>query len=905
MGRIQSNIGLVTGTNIQSTVDQLIKLSAQPRDRLQGRIAGQQSQQIILNELIATVIGVQLQTNRLGNETQFKTSTASSSKPDVLSVTTSGTPTPGSYSVRTIQTSQTAAAASNTFVNVTDIVQAGDFVVRTGGFVDTSTALEDLRGGLGVSRGKIRITDRTGAAREVDLTGASSVEDVIKQINTTAGLRVSARSDGDRLVLADTSGAVSSNLIVEEVGAGRTAADLGLSNVNVADATATGEDLVYLASSTRLNTLRDGRGIEFVSGNDLSLTLKDGSTINVDIDSTREPSTLGQLVASINAVDSNRLEARIASDGNGVEFIDKTTGSGTFAATGIVSDQLGLTGTAGTTGTLKSVRIQSTLSGPLLGSLNGGNGIGQPGLISITNRSGATTSIDLSGANSLRDVIEKINATSGVGVVASLNRSKTGIALQDTTGATTSNLIIADGDSNNTASKLKITANVPSTSVDSGALGLQFVAAKTTLTSLNQGRGIRLGAFSTTDSKGVQSSVNLSTNGVKTVGDVVKAINNAGNGVRARLNDEGDGIVLTDIAGGSGTLVVADSGNGNAALDLGIRKTASTVTTTTGSEQQINGSQNYKLSLTGSETLTQFVEKVNSSNGPLTASLLSTGSSTVRILFSSKSNGEIGRFQAEGDSVGISVNTTASARDAIISVGNDSEGGGTLLKSSNDNFTNAFNGVSLKVSGISTDPVQITVSSDNNSLERNVQLFVDQINKVFDKIKKETSFTPETGATGQLFGTSEVIRVQQGLADLVTGRTTGLGSTRSLEQLGVSLDQDGKLQFDKTKFNDRLSKDADGVKAFLTDSKSGFGVRAKVALDRLVGIDSGALVRKTKTLQQQIEAGGKRVDVLNIRLANERNRLLKQFYGMEDAINKIRNNQSAVDGIKFIGSFTA
>ena len=906
MGRIQSNIGLITGTNITSTVDQLVKISAQPRDRLQSRIAGFQSQQVILNELTATIIGVQLQSDRIGSESIFKTTTATSSKPDVLSVTTSGTPTPGTYSVRTIQTSQTATASSNAFVQATDTVQAGDLVVRTGGFVDGASALEDLRGGLGVSRGKIRITDRSGSAREVDLSGSVTTDDVVKQINTTTGLRVTAKTEGDRIVLSDTTGLNGSNLIVEEVGSGRTAADLGLSGVNVASTTATGEDLVFLTSSTRLNTLRDGRGIAFGAGNDLTLTLKNGSTISVDFDATREPSTLGQLVSSVNSVDSSRLEARIASDGNGIEFIDKTTGSGTLAASGRVSDQLGITGANGDSGTLKSIRIQSSLSGPLLSSLNGGKGIGQPGIISITNRTGAAaTQVDLTGTSGLRDVIDRING-SNAGVAASLNRSKTGILIQDTTGATTSNLIIADGDASNTATGLKIAGSVASNSVDSGTLGLQFIGERTTLASLNQGRGVRLGAFTITNSAGTQANVNLSTANAKTIGDAINAINAAtGSSVTARLNDDGDGFVLVDNAGGTGTLTVADVGTGNAASDLGIRKSASTVNTSGGPQQQINGSQNFKLTLSGSETLTQFVEKINDANGPLTASLLTTGSSTVRVLFSSRSNGEIGRFQADGDAIGVSITSTASARDAIITVGGNSEGSGTLLKSSTDTFSNTFNGLTLKASGVSSDPIQITVANDNNSLERNVQLFVDQINKVYDKIKKETSFNAETGATGVLFASGEVIRVQQGLSSLLTGRTSGLGGTQTLEQLGVSLDQEGKLQFDKSKFNARIAKDPDGVRAFLTDKKGGFGVRAKVTLDRLVGVRSGALVVKTQTIQTRIEASQQRIITLNIRLDNERNRLLKQFYGMEEAISKIQNNQSSVNSIKFISRQTS
>jgi flagellar hook-associated protein 2 len=34
MGRLQSSIGLITGTNITGTVDQLIAISARSRDRL-------------------------------------------------------------------------------------------------------------------------------------------------------------------------------------------------------------------------------------------------------------------------------------------------------------------------------------------------------------------------------------------------------------------------------------------------------------------------------------------------------------------------------------------------------------------------------------------------------------------------------------------------------------------------------------------------------------------------------------------------------------------------------------------------------------------------------------------------------------------------------------------------------
>lgn len=72
--------------------------------------------------------------------------------------------------------------------------------------MDTSPSVDELRGGSGIARGKIRITDRTGASREVDLRFAANTDDVLKAINNTSGLRVSAKTVGDRIVLSDLTG---------------------------------------------------------------------------------------------------------------------------------------------------------------------------------------------------------------------------------------------------------------------------------------------------------------------------------------------------------------------------------------------------------------------------------------------------------------------------------------------------------------------------------------------------------------------------------------------------------------------------------------------------------------------------------------------------------------------------
>jgi flagellar hook-associated protein 2 len=870
-------------------------VSSRSKTALETRVKGLQAQQVAINEITALVVGIQLQSDRIGAASSFKTNAVSSSKSDIVSAAISGAPAQGNYSVRVLQTAQTATASSAPLTSSNDTLLAGDFVVKTGGFVDSNIALDDLRGGAGIARGKIRITDRSGLAKEIDLRFSSTIDDTLKSINN-AGLRVSAKADGDRIVLTDLSGQTISNLIVEEVGGGRTAADLGLSGINVNANSATGDDLSFLASSSRISTLRDGRGIAFGFGTDLSITLRDGTTLNIDVNSDKAPSNVGQLMAKVNAANADKLELRISSNGNGLELVDKTTGSGAFVATGKLADQLGFTGVAGNSGSIVGSRIQSTLQGPLLSSLKGGQGLGTPGIITITNRQGTVKSVDMSGAQGLREVIDRIN-NSNSGVTASYNRSRTGIVVQDVTGGTSSNLIVADGDSNGTATKLGIAINAEKNSVEGGALDLQFVSEATELTRLNQGRGVRTGSFTITNASGSQKTITLTPN-TKTVADVLELVNSNTIGIQAKLNAQGDGITIVDTSSGSGQLTITDNQSGSSALDLGIRGTGTPKTSP--ARQEITGSQNFKLAINGTESITDVVKKINDANGPLTASLLTSGSSTVRLLLTSRATGDSGRFYADGEGIGLNINASGAARDAIVAVGSAEDSGGSLVRSSNNIVNNAIEGVALTLKGASPDPIDVTVSSNNSTLERNLQLFVDQYNKARDKITKETEFNSDTGTTGLLIGSSEILRVEQALSRFITQRNFGSGKVQSLVQLGISANDKGKLEFDKEKLNKALASDPEDVKTFLTKETTGFGSRAKKLLDSLVGIKGSTLVIRSQTIQRQIESGTQRVETLTSKLSRERERLLNQFYKLEESISKIRGASTSLNDLQTV-----
>ena len=234
----------------------------------------------------------------------------------------------------------------------------------------------------------------------------------------------------------------------------------------------------------------------------------------VDPISADAPTTLGAVLAAFNAAAPGKLQAQISSDGKSIQLTDLTSGSNTFSISDINGSQaaqdLGLLAAPAQGGEIQGSELLGGLDTVLLSDLNGGAGISGLGTLNLTNRNGVSSQVDLSSAATLEDVIDDINA-SAVGVTASVNSARNGIQLTDTTGATTSNLIVADGDSSQTAEKLGLATNAATNSVNSGSLHLQTVSQSTLLSSYNGGAGVEQGTFQLIDTNGQSATINVNS----------------------------------------------------------------------------------------------------------------------------------------------------------------------------------------------------------------------------------------------------------------------------------------------------------------------------------------------------------------------------------------------------------
>jgi len=416
MGSITPSVGLITGVPIVETVDQLMAVAARPRDLLANRNAQLQQEQLAVGKLTGLVLGLKSAIGSLGNEATFNELSVNSSNEAALTAALTGEPAPGSYQFTPVRQATTQQLLSTGFESADQALSAGSLSFRFGGFVDSSVHLDELNNGQGVDRGKIRITDRSGVSEVIDLGFALDVDDVLDAINSSTQINVTAEAVGDGFRLTDNTGQSASNLIVQEVAGGTTAADLGLASINVAATEATGDDVLALYENLRLDQLNDGNGLDITEGlDDLEFTFRDGTSLQVDLSEGEEPSTLGDVLDVLNAADPTRLQAAISADGDRIELTDLSVDNGgTFTVAsyldGTAAESLGLTTTA-SGDTITGGRLQAGLRTSLLKSLRGGSGFETLGLIDVTDRSGASTSIDLSSAETLQDIVATINAT--------------------------------------------------------------------------------------------------------------------------------------------------------------------------------------------------------------------------------------------------------------------------------------------------------------------------------------------------------------------------------------------------------------------------------------------------------------------------------------------------------------
>jgi len=573
MGTISSGVGLVSGLNIEDIVSQLIAIDSRPIEQLKQRVTETQEQQAAYMELSALLLGAKSAIHGFIRPSAFLGKTVASSDQTVLNGSADTSAMAGSYSflVRSLAASHQLVSSGFADADQT-AVGAGTLVfARAEARLDPKTSVSTLNGFNGIRRGMIRITDRSGASASVDLRTVTNVSEIVDLINSAEGISVTAGTRGGRIVIQDSSGLTSGNLVISDLSGGRAATELGIAGT-FSSGQVLGKDLLWMTENTRLAALNDGMGVRSDGLlSDLRFELKGGEIFEVSLSSNL------RLTMRLDMLNSGR---GVRADENGERVIRITNRQGAS-----VEVDLSAAATLGDVSTAVAgagISVSMSLSGGKIivtdssGGTNSnlkiedvkGSAAADLGIAIDTNSSGATGQ-QIYRMDTIGDVLRAIQYAEGNEdyVTASLSADGKGITITDSTTGLGDTLISAVNGSRaiydlGLVDSRDVTERAFSgTSFTSTDLlgGLNTVMLK----SLKGGAGVRVGTVDFTRTNG--EAFTLDFTGARTLADVMEIINTDGR-LNAEIDVGGTGIVIRDTSGGAAPM----SASGALAEDLGL-----------------------------------------------------------------------------------------------------------------------------------------------------------------------------------------------------------------------------------------------------------------------------------------------------------------------------------------------
>lgn len=217
---------------------------------------------------------------------------------------------------------------------------------------------------------------------------------------------------------------------------------------------------------------------------------------------------------------------------------------------------------------------------------------------------------------------------------------------------------------------------------------------------------------------------------------------------------------------------------------------------------------------------------------------------------------------------------------------------GFTVTSPNNQLDGAIEGVTIDL--LDSAPgieVELLVAFDEPAAKAAVGSFVNAYNELIDTVKEVTKYDPETGEAAPLLGDSVVRGVRDSLRRALGSAFDIPGASfRTLADIGITTQPDGKLSLDDARLGDAIAESFDGVGELFASSE-GIAVALNAELEQVLGSTGPIDLRETR-LKDQIDLISDQRTRLDERMERVRERLLDQFNAMDRLISSLQNTSA-------------
>ncbi len=283
------------------------------------------------------------------------------------------------------------------------------------------------------------------------------------------------------------------------------------------------------------------------------------------------------------------------------------------------------------------------------------------------------------------------------------------------------------------------------------------------------------------------------------------------------------------------------------------------------------------------DTLNGLVETINgTANLGVTASVLNDANG-ARLVLVSNASGTAGNLTVTPSTGVLGFNTGTQGLNASLTVD------GIPISSATNTVSSAIPGVTLTLTGTTgSTPVSVTTGPDVTQQESAVNSFVSAYNTVIGDLNTQFAVSATTGNAGVLSSDSTISLTQGQLLSAVGFSMTGNGTTNSLADLGITMNNDGTLSVDTGTLSSALQGNSAAVQTFFQSTTSGtFGNNLSNILDSIANPITGALAQDANGYQQSQTSITQQISDFQDQLNTTQQQLTQQYVQVDTTLQEL------------------
>jgi flagellar hook-associated protein 2 len=297
------------------------------------------------------------------------------------------------------------------------------------------------------------------------------------------------------------------------------------------------------------------------------------------------------------------------------------------------------------------------------------------------------------------------------------------------------------------------------------------------------------------------------------------------------------------------------------------------------------------IAITTTDTSMQGIaQAINKANAGVSATIVNDGKINHLVVTGQKT-GEANAVTITADGDLSIFDTSAAKAHQVAQDANFTVDGIAVTKPSNT-VTDAISGVTLTLSMVSADPINVNITRDTATVKTNISDFAKAVSALNSTIKKLTAYDAATKTASPLTGDSGARTILNNVRTQMMGGVSGVTGYNTLASLGIMFNSDGSMAVDDTKLTKAITADPTALTQVFTGA-NGIGTKLTNVATQILG-DNGVLTSRTAGLNASLKTVNDRETDMQTRLDAKQKNLYTQYSALDAKLSAMQAQSNAV-----------